>query len=290
MAQSTANTAELTQEQVSKVLTKPLEKKSHFLANIPAANIYSVAGPLRIPKLPTSEADVLTFTGENELIPEQDYDFGELSLLPSTMKSVKVLTKFSNELARQSVVSLDAALQARMVADVALKIDGQLLSATGDGITTPRGLFAYQGTTDVAVAGAFSLDAVLEGQAAALVANVDPDASALTLFVRPEDYMAVRGAKDNDGRYLVQPDAQAGGLVVPLLGAKVAVTAAVPTGRAALVDMAQIAVARDVAPSVKLLDQTFADYDQMALRVVTRLDAGALNPEAIVTFSGITNA
>ena len=33
------------------------------------------------------------------------------TLLPSTMKTVKTITRFSNELARQSVVALDAALQ-----------------------------------------------------------------------------------------------------------------------------------------------------------------------------------
>jgi HK97 family phage major capsid protein len=59
------------------------------------------------------------------------------------MKSLKVLTRFSNELARQSVISLDAALKARLVGDVAAKLDAQLFPASGDGTTTPRGLFAW---------------------------------------------------------------------------------------------------------------------------------------------------
>lgn len=63
---------------------------------------------------------------------------------------------------------------------------------------------------------------------------------------------------------------------------------ATPTGRAALVDFSQIVVARDVAPSVKVLDQTFGDYDQQAIRVVYRLDAKPVNPEAIVVLTGIT--
>jgi HK97 family phage major capsid protein len=65
-------------------------------------------------------------------------------------------------------------------------------------------------------------------------------------------------------------------------------TGGTPTARAALVDMSQVAVARDVAPSVKVLTETFADYDQQALRVVARYDAAPLNPEAIVTLTGIT--
>lgn len=288
MALSTATTNELTTEQVARVLTAPLETASVFLAAVPASNIYDSPGPFRIPSLPSSAAETLPFTGENELIPEQDYDFGELALLPSTMKSVKVITRFSNELARQAVVSLDAALQARMVSDVAGRLDAQFLSATGDGITTPKGLFAWTDTQDVALTGELTVDSVLEAQGLALAANVNPDG--LAFFVRPEDYMAIRGQKDTQGRFLVQPDVQAGGLVSPILGAKVFVSSRVPAGRAALVDMSKVAVARDVAPSVKLLTERYADYDQLALRTVTRMDAGALAPEAVVTFSGIANA
>lgn len=286
MAQDTQNTSELTQEEVARILTAPLEQESVFLSV--AQNIYDTAGPLRIPSLPDSKATALAFVGENEKIPEQDYDFGEVQLMPSTMKSVKVLTKFSNELARQSVVALDAALQARLVADVAAKVDAQFLSASGDGTTTPKGLFAWTGTQKVTVKGALTVDGLLQAQGLALAAHVNPDA--LTLFIRPEDYMAIRGQKDGDGRYLLQPDAQAGGLVIPVLGASVKVTDHVPSGRAALVDMSKVAVARDAAPAVKLLDQTFGDYDQQAIRVVTRMDAAPLKPSAVVTFSGLGSA
>lgn len=284
MAQTTINTTELTQEQVSSFLVAPLEEQSQFLAAGP--KIFDTSNALRIPKLPTTKADQLQFVGELEQIPEVDADFGELHLLPSTMRSIKALAMFSNELARQSIVALDSVLQQRLVADVAAKIDAQLLSDTGDGITTPRGLFAYQGTQDLPVDGALTLDAILEAQGLALGANVNPDG--LTLFIRPEDYMGLRALKDGDNRYMVQPDATAGGLVVPLLGAKVAVSSRIPAGRAALADMSQIAVARDVAPSVKILDQTFGDTDAQAIRVVTRMDADAMNPEAVITFSGVS--
>lgn len=284
MAQTTINTTELTQEQVSSFLVAPLEEQSQFLAAGP--KIFDTANALRIPKLPTTKAEQLQFVGELEPIPEVDADFDELHLLPSTMRSIKTISKYSNELARQSIVALDSVLQQRLVADVAAKIDAQFLSDTGDGITTPRGLFAYQGTQDLAVDGALTLDAILEAQGLALGANVNPDG--LTLFIRPEDYMGIRSVKDADGHYLVKPDATAGGLIVPLLGAKVAVSSRIPAGRAALVDMSQIAVARDVAPSVKILDQTFGDTDAQAIRVVTRMDADAMNPEAVITFSGVT--
>ena len=283
MATSTTTAAALTAEQVSTILTKPLEQRSVFMAAGPT--IFDTNGsPVRIPAMPASEQDELQWVGENELIPEVDPEFGETELLPSTMKSVKTITRYSNELARQSIVSLDKVLQDRLVADVAGKLDAQFLSAEGDGITTPRGLFAYEGVEDVAVSGEFNVDTLLAAQGVALESNVD--LSRLALFVRPGDLMALRGLKDADGRYLLQWDAtEAGGYRI--LGMNALVSAHVPEGRAAIADMSQIAVARDLAPTVKILTERYADYDQQAIRVVARYDAGPLNPAGIVTMSGI---
>lgn len=286
MSTSTTTAAALTAEQVSTILTKPLEQRSVFMAAGPT--IFDTNGsPVRIPAIPASKQDELTWVGENELIPEVDPEFGETELLPSTMKSVKTITRYSNELARQSIVSLDKVLQDRLVADVAGKLDAQFLSAEGDGITTPRGLFAYTGVQDVPVTGEFNVDTLLAAQGVALESNVD--LSRLALFVRPGDLMALRGLKDADGRYLLQWDAtEAGGYRV--LGMNALVSAHVPEGRAAIADMSQIAVARDLAPTVKILTERYADYDQQAIRVVARYDAGPLNPAGIVTMSGIGGA
>jgi hypothetical protein len=38
--------------------------------------------------------------------------------MPSTLKSLKVLIRFSNELLQQSVIGLDATLKTRLVTDV----------------------------------------------------------------------------------------------------------------------------------------------------------------------------
>lgn len=39
---------------------------------------------------------------------------------------------------------------------------------------------------------------------------------------------------------------------------------------------------------MKILDQTFGDYDQMAIRVVARMDAAPMLPQAIVVLRGIS--
>ena len=284
---STTNATELTAEQVQSVLVAPLEAKSVFLSS--GARIVDTAGPLRMPK----GASPVTpdWYGQNEQIDESDPSFDELSLLPSTMKSVKVLTRFSNELARQSVIALDAALKSRLVKDVADVVDAQLLSAGGDGITKPKGLFAYPGQT-LPVAGALTLDHLIDAEGLALQADVN--AEALVWVMTPREFTKIRKIKDGSQRYQLQPDpARAGGFT--LFGHRVIVTKRVPdttggtpTARVGLVDFSQIVVARDVAPSVKILDQTFGDFDQQAIRVVARYDAAPVNDDAVIALTGIT--
>ena len=282
MALSTTTAAELTAEQVSTILTEPLAQTAQFLAAGP--RIFDTNGaPVRVPALPAqTEAE---FVGENELIPETDPELTEVTLLPTTMKSVKTLTRYSNELARQSIVSLDNVLQQRLVSDVAATIDKQLFSADGDGVEIPQGLFAWEGTTAEAVDGPLTLDAVMSGLGAAMDSHVNT--AALRLVIRPSDYMALRAAKDGDNRYMLTPDAVSGGMPTPL-GLQPVISSYVPEGSAALVDFSQVAVARDLAPSVKILTERYADYDQQAIRVVARYDAKPLNGAGAVKLTGIT--
>src|SRR5699024_2327672 len=121
-------------------------------------------------------------------------------------------------------------------------------------------------------------------QGQALAANVN--VNGMRLVIRPGDYMALRQAKDADDRYMLEPDATKGA-VGSILGTPVLVSSHIPEGRAALVDFSQIVVARDLDPTVTILKERYADYDQQAIRVVTRYDAGPLNPAGIVLFNNI---
>lgn len=293
MALSTSNSTELTAEQVQKVLVQPLVAQSRFLAAVPESNIVDTAGPLRLPK-DGAETDP-AWHGQNEQITEVDPDFDEVALLPSTMKSVKTLTRFSNELARQSVIALDAALKRRLVRDVASKLDKQFFGTGGDGITTPMGLFAYAGQ-EIDAVGTLTLDHLLDAEALALGADIDPENNSLRWVMTSREFMKLRKVKQGTGSnaYVVQPDVTKPGAFT-LFGYPVIVTNRVPdttgtpnTGNLALVDFSQIVVARDLAPSVKVLDQTFGDFDQQAIRVVARYDAAPLNDEAVIKLTGIT--
>ncbi|MGA4670440.1 phage major capsid protein [Propionibacteriaceae bacterium Y1923] len=291
MAVSTSNASELTAEQVQKVLVKPLEAASTFLAT--GVRIVDTAGPLRLPKLGTATSPGW-FAENAQITPEIDPDFDEIELLPSTIKSVKTLTRFSNELARQSVIALDAALKERLVKDVADTIDKQFWSASnGATKTLPEGILNYAGQSVTSV-GTLTLDHLLDAEDKALSANVNP--SNLKWAMTSRELTKLRKIKEATGsaKYVLQPDAtRAGGYSI--FGHPVVVTNRIPdttgtpdTGNIILADFSQVVVARDMAPSVKLLDQTFGDYDQQALRVVARYDVAPLNANAIVKLTGIT--
>lgn len=281
-------TANLTREQVQTTLVEPLTATSVFLAAGP--HIVDTDGsPVRLPSIAALDVTGSYWTAENAPIAEIEPSFGEITLMPSTMESIKTITRYSNELARQAVIGLDTALQNRLVADVATRLDKQFLSAD-DGKTEgervrPAGIFSYASANAIDADGALTLDKILAAQGQALAANAN--VNAMRLLITPADYIKVRGAKDGDDRYMLEPDATKGA-VGSILGTPVIVSPHVPAGKAALVDFSQIVVARDLAPTVTILRERYADYDQQAIRVVTRYDAAALQPEAIVPITGIT--
>lgn len=276
MALDATNSPELIQETVQTMLVAPLQATSQFLAAGP--RIIPTAGPVRLPKIATGVTP--EWYGPNELIDDDDVTFDEVTLMPSTMKSLKTMTKFSNELARQSAVGLESALQERLVSDVAAAVDARLFSAEGDGITTPRGLFAYEGVQNLTVGDTLTLDNLMDAQGLAMGANASLESSKWVLTAT--EFINLRKLKDGDGRYMLQPDPTQAGTYT-LFGIPVIIKNGI--SGSALVDFAQIAVATDVAPAVTVLDQTFGDYDQQAIRVVYRVDAAPLNPEAIVTLT-----
>lgn len=274
MSLDTTSGAPLIREQVANILVEPLEAASVILASGP--KIFDSSEPLRIPKL-TGSTDP-SWVAENGLIPDSDVTFGEINLMPSDRKSIKALTKFSNEMARQSTIGLDAVLKARIVKDVATKLDTALL--TGDGtLSTVTGLINQAGV-QTGVLNAADADSFLDALALAAAAEVTPN----RWFMSGADFFTVRKLKDVNGKYLLESDITAG-TTYRLFGIPVTVTNKLAVGKAVLADMAQVAVVRDIDPSVTVLSERYAEYDQQAIRVVTRYDLGLMNPEAVVVLT-----
>lgn len=271
MVETTSDNPSLLREQVANLLIQPLEAQSVVLASGP--RIFDTAEPLRIPKLVGSSNP--EWVGEGELIPEHDVDFDEIGLMPTDRKSVKTLIRFTNELLRQSVIGLDSVLKDRLVTDVARKVDDAFLTGDGaDGSVT--GIINQEGVQN-AVLDAEEPDSLLDALALASAAEVQPN----RWIISGADFFAIRKIKDANGNYILEADVTAD-TTYRLFGVPVTVTNKLPEGTAVLANMAEVAVARDTNPTVKLLDQRYAEYDEQAIRVTARYDLGLLRPEGVI--------
>ena len=293
MAGSTTTGASvLSPEDVRNIVTVPLQKASVILNS--GVKIIDSHGPVRIPTYTGHTSPV--WHGENELITETEPSFGEVLLLDPRIKSVKSLHRFSNELARQSIVETVTAIQDRMVADTAGKLDDTFIAGNGAVVggfrTQPLGILSMTGVQSMAAVGVPSIDTLHDAEGLALGAEVDP--TKLAWIMHSRDFVKIRKLKDSGGRYLVQPDVTESG-AYRLLGHPVIVTNRVPANTGTgnnesaivLFDPSKITVVRDLNPTVTLLRETFGDYDQQALRVVARYDQAPVNPEAIVVMRGV---
>ncbi len=295
MPTATTTSPEVLREIVSNVLVKPLEDRSVILGA--GVRVFDSDGsPIRVPKLndDSSEPD---WIGENELIPDTYVpDFSEVLLLPRTLKGVKEISRFSTELMRQSVVNIEATIRERLVRRVTTKIDEAFITGLGNPLglnrTEPEGVLTWTGTQAMPGIGVLSLDDLHDAVGLAMAADVDT--SRLRWLVRSSTFVQLRKLKDTSGKYLITPDPTEAGKF-RLLGFEVIVTNRIPeesgmpdTTSVVLCDMSTIAVGRDMNPTVKVLDQLYAAYDQIGIRVTARYDAQPLLPEAVVVLRGVT--
>jgi len=273
MVESTATNSTLLAEQVSNLLVQPLEAASVVLGSGP--RIFDTAGELRIPKLVSGSTP--TFVAEGAAIPDTaDVSFDEVKLMPTERTSIKTILRYTNELVRQSVIGIDAVLKARLVHDVSDLLDDALLQGAGTsnsikGITKQAGVTT--GELDVT-----DPDSLLDAIAALNAQEITPN----RWFLSGADFAALRKLKEGTSskRYLLEPDPskQSGST---LFGIPATVTNKLSAGTAILADMSTVAIARDTSPSVTVLNERYAEYDQVGLRVTCRYDLGLLHPEAV---------
>ena len=268
--QTTATFPTLQQTEIQSLLVQPLESESVFLASGP--KIIDTNGPIRIPRI--AAGLTVGFVGEGAQIPESSVGLDEVSMLPSTLKSLKVISRVTSEVLRSSAQSLDAILKQRLATDTAKALDVALFTGNGNA-NTIKGLLNQTGVA-TGVLDATKTDSLLDGIGIARANEVKPN----RWFLSPADYLAIRKIKDTSGKYILQPDLTATGQEV-LFGVPVTVTAQIPTGKAVLADMNMVAVARDMAPSITVDSSRYFDTDEVALRVVTRYDLALLQPRAI---------
>lgn len=289
-ADSTTTASVLTTEEVHAVLTEPLLAQSVVLASGP--QIVDSAEPVRFPAITVYDINAdnaasvagPAWVGENEEITEQDPEWDEVVVLPRDRKSIKVIHRFSNELARQSVVNVGSALQTALVRRVALALDAAFINGSGadDTIT---GILNVPGVdTSLSGIGSPTVDDLHDAVGVALANDAQPN----TWIMNPSTFIKLRKTKETGtGAYILQPDPQVANRFV-LVGIPVAVSTQVPASKAILMDSRQVAIVRDLAPSVRFLTERYAEFDQVGIRVVARYDLGVLNPAAVVVLSGIS--
>ena len=274
MTETTAANPELLADQVSSLLVQPLEAASVVLSAGP--RIFDTSGVLRIPKL-VSGATV-GFVEEGGLIPDDaDVDFSELVLMPTERRSIKTILKYTNELVRQSVIGIDAVLKARLVKDVSDALDTALL--VGDGNDDSITGIINQPDVQLDSWDPTDPDTLVDAIGLAVAAEVTPN----RWFISGADFITLRKVKESDtsNKYVLESDLTRDA-TYRLFGIPVTVTNKLPEGMAILADMSQVAIARDLAPSVTVLSERYAEYDQIGLRVTTRYDLGLLHPEGVI--------
>jgi HK97 family phage major capsid protein len=273
MAETTTTASELLADQVASLLVQPLEAQSVVLSSGP--RIFDTAGQLRVPKL--TGGSTPTFIGEGEQIPDTaNVGFDELQLMPTERKSIKIILRYTRELVRQSVIGIDAVLKARLVKDVSDALDTALLK--GDGTSDSITGITEQSDVTTGDLDVSDADSLLDAIAALNAKEVQPN----RWFLSGADFASLRKLKEgsNSKRYLLEPDPtrEAGSV---LFGIPVTITNKLDEGTAVLADMSNVAIARDTSPSVTVLSERYAEYDEIGLRVTTRYDLGLLHPEAV---------
>lgn len=275
----TSGNSTLIQSQVSSLLVQPLEQASTFLAAGPV--ILDSSSPVRVPRIVNGVT--AGFVAEGAQITDGDVAFDEVTLLPSTLKSLKTLVKMSNELIRTSVVGLEAVLRTRLVTDVANGLDAALWDGAGTS-NTIKGIFRQTGIA-TGVLNLSDPDSLIDGLATAQGNKVSPTHWVMTSSswaTLRKNKIAATGTK----QYLFDPNGGiAGGTELRLFGLPVIVTDNIPAvstkNRVGLVDFSKVVVARDVDAEVKILDQTWGDYDSIGIRVVSRWDTALLQAKAV---------
>lgn len=273
----TSGNSTLIQSQVASLLVQPLEQVSTFLAAGPV--VLDSSAPVRVPRIVNGVT--AGFVAEGAQISDGDVAFDEVTLLPSTLKGLKVLVKLSNELIRTSVVGLEAVLRTRLVTDVANALDAALWDGAGTS-NTIKGILRQTGIA-TGVLDLTDADSLIDGWATAMANKVSPTHWVMT----SASFAAVRKLKTaaDSAQYLIDPATIQDGTLLRLFGLPVIITDNIPNAsakaRVALVDMSKVVVARDVNAEVKILDQTWGDYDSIGIRVVSRWDTALLQAKAV---------
>jgi HK97 family phage major capsid protein len=279
MASSTtiANST-LTQDDVQRILIMPLQQRSTYLQQ-GFPTFVSNGEPIKVPSL--TNLGTATFVAQGSAIPELSATTSEITLLASTVRATKVIARMSNELVRQSVVNVESAFSMKLVNDVSTFLDNALWNGGTATAGSPIGMVNFTGNVNAGTAAgtAITANTLYDMHELAMEKNLSDDS--LRWAMSPGTFTRIRKLTDNYGARILQPSL-AEGAPPTLLGQPYTVTNHVPDTALLLFDRSQIAVGMDQRASITLLTETYANYDEVAVRVTARYDTAKMNDDAVV--------
>lgn len=275
---NTISNATLTQDQVERLLIYPLQERSTYLAQ--GFAIFTSNGePIKLPSL--TSFGTATFVPQGTAIPEVDASTSEVELLPNSVSSIKVIARMSNELVRQSVVNVESAFSRKLVDDVSKVLDQAMWNGGTATAGSPIGMVNFAGNVNAGTAAgtAITSDNIFDVEELGYENNLSMEDARWAMS--PKTFTRIRKLADNYGQKVLAPSL-AVGAPPTLLGHPYTVTTHVPDTALLLFDPTQIAVGLDQRASVTILDQTFAQYDEVAIRVTARYDTKKMNADAVI--------
>ncbi|MDR0530770.1 MAG: phage major capsid protein [Oscillospiraceae bacterium] len=237
---------------------------------------------------------VATVTGtaawldENEAVPESDSAFGQIVL---NAYKLGTLMKASTELIEDAAFNIEAFIAAEFARRIAIKEEEAF--CIGDGDSKPTGIFSAIGGAQVGATAAsattLSFDDTIE-----LFYSLKPAYRSKASFVTNDSTLKLlRKVKDGNGQYIWQP-AVKDGAPDTILGRPVLTSPFVPAIAAGASVMAfgdfsyyWIADRRDTR--FKVLNELYAQNDQVGFFATERVDGKLVLPEAIKLLNMATN-
>jgi len=282
MSLDTSTNSTLTQDVVERVLILPLTQQSTYLSQ--GFPTFTSAGqPIKVPSLSTLGTP--GYVAEGSAIPTVEATTSEITMLASTVRSIKVITKMTREIVRQAEPNVESIFTTKLVSDVSRILDSALWNGSGTA-GAPLGMVNFANVTVTGTAaGTLVADDLLDMQEDAMGAFVMPDR--MTWALSPANFTRIRKFADNYGARILQPSLAAGAPPT-LLGSPYVVTTHIPDSTILLFDRSQVAVGMDDRASVTVLGELYAGTDEVGIKCVARYDTAALNPKAVVKLSGIT--
>jgi HK97 family phage major capsid protein len=278
---NTISNSTLTQDQVERLLIYPLQERSTYMAQ--GFPVFTSNGePIKLPSL--TSFGTATFVAQGTAIPVVTASTSEVELLPNTVQSIKVIARMSNELVRQAVVNVESAFSRKLVDDVSKVLDEAMWAGGTATAGSPVGMANFPNSVNAGTAAgtAISSDTLFDIEELGFENNLAMDAARWAMS--PKTFTRIRKLTDNYGQKVLAPSL-AVGAPPTLLGHPYTVTTHVPDSALLLFDPTQIAVGLDQRASITLLDQTYAAFDEVAIRVTARYDTKPMNANAVLKFN-----